>query len=61
MNYKKNLIILLSILNIAIVLALLIKPTLERKENFYDTCSPPDDPLDTTRAVTTQPEEQVDT
>ena len=47
MDYKKILILLLSIINIAIVLALLIKPIIETKEDFNDTCSPPDDPIDT--------------
>ena len=41
MDYKKILILLLSIINI-LVLALLIKP-IETKEDFNDTCSPPDD------------------
>ena len=58
MDYKKILILLLSIINIAIVLALLIKPIIETKEDFNDTCSPPDDPIDTTTAVTTQVAEQ---
>lgn len=37
MDYKKNFILLLSIINIAIVLALLIKPQLNNKEDFVGT------------------------
>ena len=41
MDYKKILVILLSIINIAIVLALLIKPSLEIKENFNSRTTQP--------------------